>query len=117
MTDQDLDFTIERLGECRFPSPMRGVRFTGETERIMYHSRFEDVKRIMDAGMEPPSLELAGPRKRIFFDPGTIACGIVTCGGLCPGINDVIRAVTLSLHHHYGISRVYGFRYGYRSYW
>jgi 6-phosphofructokinase 1 len=60
-------------------------------------------------------MELAGPRERIFFDPATIACGIVTCGGLCPGINDVIRAVVLSLNHHYGIGKVYGFRYGYEG--
>ena len=115
MTDQDLDFTIERLGECRFPSPMRNGRFVADGERIMYHSRFDDIQACIDAGAEPPALELAGPRERIFFDPATIACGIVTCGGLCPGINDVIRAVTLSLYHHYGVRRIYGFRYGYEG--
>ncbi len=115
MTDLDLDFTIERLGECRFPSPMRKGRFAGDGERIMYHSRFDDMKPYLATGAEPPALELAGPRERIFFDPGNIACGIVTCGGLCPGINNVIRAVILSLHHHYGVRRIYGFRYGYEG--
>jgi 6-phosphofructokinase 1 len=115
MTDQELDFTIDRLGECRFPSPMGTMRFTGDGERIMYHSRFDDIKPYISAGAEPPSMELAGPRERIFFDPAAIACGIVTCGGLCPGINDVIRAVVLSLYHHYGVGRVYGFRFGYEG--
>ena len=115
MTDQELDFTIERLGECLFPSPMQKVRFTGDGERIMYHARFDDIKRYMDAGEVPPTLELAGPRKQIFFDPATIACGIVTCGGICPGINDVIRAIVLSLFHHYGVGKVYGFRFGYEG--
>ncbi|HEY6006843.1 MAG TPA: ATP-dependent 6-phosphofructokinase [Geobacteraceae bacterium] len=115
MTDQELDFTIERLGECRFPSPMRKGRFTGDGERIMYHSRFDDMKPYLAAGTDPPSLELAGPRERNFFDPATIACGVVTCGGLCPGINNVIRAVVLSLYHHYGVRRIYGFRYGYEG--
>ncbi|HTP65614.1 MAG TPA: ATP-dependent 6-phosphofructokinase [Geobacteraceae bacterium] len=115
MTDQELDFTIERLGECRFPSPMRKGRFMGDGERIMYHSRFEDLRPFIAAGKEPPTLELAGPRERIFFDPAAIACGIVTCGGICPGINDVIRAVVLSLHHHYGVAKVYGFRFGYEG--
>ena len=115
MTDQDLDFTIERLGDCRIPSPMWKGRFTGDGERILYHSRFEEIKPYIDAGMEPPSLELAGPREKIFFDPAAVACGIVTCGGLCPGINDVIRAVVLSLHHHYGVRKIYGFRYGYEG--
>jgi 6-phosphofructokinase 1 len=115
MNDQELDFTIERLGACRFPSPMRGGRFTHDGERILYHSRFEEIREHVDAGREPPALEVAGPRERIFFDPARTACGIVTCGGLCPGINDVIRAVTLSLYHHYGVRQVYGFRYGYEG--
>ena len=51
----------------------------------------------------------------LFFDPAKLACGIVTCGGLCPGLNDVIRAIVLSLRLHYGVSRVYGFRFGYEG--
>ena len=115
MSAQKLDFTIERLGAGSIPSPMPGVRFTGDGERLLYHSRYEDIREFVLAGSEPPSLELAGPRERLFFDPAAIACGIVTCGGLCPGINDVIRAVTLSLYHHYGVRRIYGFRYGYEG--
>lgn len=115
MTDNKLDFTIETLGECTFPSPMREARFVAANERLMYHSRFEEIKPYISAGEEPPSLELAGPRERIFFDTATIACGIVSCGGLCPGINDVIRAVTLCLYHHYGVRNIYGFRYGYEG--
>lgn len=115
MKEQELDFSIERLGECRFPSPMQGVRFTADSERILYHARFDEIKECLGAGAAPPTLELAGPRQRIFFDPAAIACGIVTCGGLCPGINDVIRAVSLSLHHHYGVRSIYGFRFGYQG--
>ena len=115
MMTPELDFTIERLGECRFPSPMTEGRFLDDSEKILYHCRFDDIRTYIDAGKEPPMLELAGPRERIFFDPATIACGIVTCGGLCPGINDVIRAVTLSLYHHYGVRKIYGFRYGYEG--
>jgi 6-phosphofructokinase 1 len=115
MLDQQPDFTVERLGECRFPSPMQGVRFTGDDERVLYHDRLQDIRACLDAGTEPPSLELAGPRERLFFDAERTACGIVTCGGLCPGLNDVIRAVTLSLHHHYGVRRIHGFRYGYEG--
>lgn len=115
MTDINPDFTIAQLGECRFPSPMNEGRFVDNHERIMYHARFEELAPYLAAGDEPPTLELAGPRKRIFFDPAAIACGIVTCGGLCPGINDVIRAVVLSLTHHYGVRQIYGFRYGYEG--
>jgi len=115
MSDHAFDFTIEQLGNCRLPSPMPTARFVGDGERILYHARPEELRNCLAAGREPPALELAGPRARIFFDPAAIACGVVTCGGLCPGINDVIRAITLSLYHHYGVRTIYGFRYGYEG--
>jgi 6-phosphofructokinase 1 len=115
MSDYAFDFTIEQLGNCRLPSPMPTARFVGDGERILYHARPEELRNCLAAGREPPALELAGPRARIFFDPAAIACGVVTCGGLCPGINDVIRAITLSLYHHYGVRTIYGFRYGYEG--
>jgi 6-phosphofructokinase 1 len=108
-----LDFTIARLGDCRVLSPMSGVRFADDDERVLYPSTVSELRRSLAAGEEPPAMESAGPRARLFFDPSTIACGIVTCGGLCPGLNDVIRAIVLSLHHHYGVPRIYGFRFGY----
>ncbi|MGA2330653.1 MAG: ATP-dependent 6-phosphofructokinase [Syntrophales bacterium] len=112
--EKALDFTIQRLGECTIPSPMSGVRFVGE-EHVLYDSDLNAIRRYLDAGNEPPRFEVAGPRKKIFFDPSKLACGIVTCGGLCPGLNDVIRSIVLSLHHHYGVRTVYGFPYGYEG--
>jgi 6-phosphofructokinase 1 len=65
---------------------------------------------------EPEVLfELAGPRAKLFFDPGKTRAGIVTCGGLCPGLNNVIRSLFLELHHHYGVREVLGFRGGYQG--
>jgi 6-phosphofructokinase 1 len=109
------DFTIARLGDCRIPSPMIGARFVPDTDRVLYHSQLDDIKRWLDRGATPPSMETAGPRERLFFDPATVACGIVTCGGLCPGLNDVIRSIVISLYHHYGVTRVHGFRFGYEG--
>jgi 6-phosphofructokinase 1 len=111
----DLDFTIAQLGEARIPSPMAAVVFTGDDERVLYHARLADLKPWLDRGEDPPTLECAGPRERLFFEPSSLACGIVTCGGLCPGLNEVIRAIVLSLRHHYGVQTVYGFRYGYEG--
>ncbi len=109
-----LDFTIKRHGDCVVPSPMSGVRFIGDHERILYPSTLDELKAWQGgAGADPPSMECAGPRERLFFDPASLACGVVTCGGLCPGLNDVIRAIVLSLHHHYGVRRIYGFRFGF----
>jgi 6-phosphofructokinase 1 len=118
MCDDDLDFTIARLGDCRIPSPMSGVRFTRDEERVLYHATLEGMKAWLDrsdTGVAPPAMECAGPRQMLFFDPAKLACGIVTCGGLCPGLNDVIRAVVMSLHRHYGVKKVYGFRFGYEG--
>ena len=113
--EQAKDFTIQRLGECAIPSPMSGVRFTGDDEHILFHSDLNEIRRYLDAGSEPPIFEAAGPREKIFFDPSNLACGIVTCGGLCPGLNDVIRSIVLSLHHHYGVRTIYGYPYGYEG--
>ncbi|MEW6585210.1 MAG: ATP-dependent 6-phosphofructokinase [Nitrospirota bacterium] len=115
MEMSDLNLDIATLGECTIPSPMTVARFVTEARRIVYHSDLEELKAYFDNGKQPPSFEVAGPRERIFFDPAQVRAGIVTCGGLCPGLNDVIRAVVLSLFHHYGVNDVLGFPYGYEG--
>jgi 6-phosphofructokinase 1 len=115
MKDGDPDFAVSRLGECRIPSPMTGVQFVSDEEKVLYDADLEKVKSLFERGKMPPTLEMGGPRERIYFDPSKLKCGIVTCGGLCPGLNDVIRAIVMSLFHHYGVRTVFGFRYGYEG--
>ncbi len=115
MTNIDLDFTIPKLGECRIPSPMHANQFVGDEEHALFHDKMEEVREYLSAGKEPPQFETAGPREKIYFDPSKLKCGIVTCGGLCPGLNDVIRAIVLGLFYHYGVKTVFGFRYGYEG--
>ena len=101
--------TITTLGEPRFDSPLR------QTVR--------DDLRVPAALVRDPAapvaaddgFELAGPRAKLFFDPARVRAGIVTCGGLCPGINNVIRSLFLELHHAYGVPEILGFRDGYRG--
>lgn len=112
---QTRDLIVQQLGECSFHSPMQGVCFTDVAESVLYHNHYQDLKPYIDKGLAPPSFQMAGPREKIFFDPAKLACGIVTCGGLCPGLNDVIRAIVLSLHYHYNVKKVFGFRYGYEG--
>ena len=69
-------------------------------------------------GKPPPDLvlfEKAGPRHKLFFEPARTRAAIVTCGGLCPGLNNVIRSVTRELRRSYGVSSVLGIRGGYRG--
>jgi 6-phosphofructokinase 1 len=115
MQDADVSFAISKLGECRIPSPMKGVHFVTDDENVLYHGKLQELESYLRDGKAPPHFEMAGPREKIYFDPSKLKCGIVTCGGLCPGINDVIRAVVLSLHYHYGVRTVFGFRYGYEG--
>ncbi len=115
MEANDLDLTISRLGECRIPSPMSGVNFVDDNSHVLYHGDLKALESYRAAGKNPPYFEMAGPREKIYFEPAELKCGIVTCGGLCPGLNDVIRAIVLSLFHHYGVRTVLGFPYGYEG--
>jgi len=97
------------LGAARFPSPLK--RWVNDTERVP-----DAILRTVDARGEDGLLfELAGARERLFFHPPETRVGIVTCGGLCPGFNDVIRSLFLELHHAYGVKEVLGFRWGYQG--
>jgi len=60
---------------------------------------------------------MAGPRERIFFEPKLVKAAIVTCGGLCPGLNVVIRELTQTLHHNYGVNEIYGIKWGYKGFY
>ena len=115
MQDVEVNFAISKLGECRIPSPMKGVQFVSDDEQVLYHGTVKEVEALIRAGKTPPHFQMAGPREKVYFDPSKLRCGVVTCGGLCPGLNDVIRAMALSLHHHYGVRKVFGFRYGYEG--
>jgi 6-phosphofructokinase 1 len=112
-----IDTRIKSLGECRFPSPLRHITgletpFKGDGRRIM-HDNTEPAQKLEPG--DRLSFEVAGPREAIFFDPAKTTAAIVTCGGLCPGLNDVIRALVTQLNFQYGVHRVYGFRYGYEG--
>lgn len=110
-----MNFAIKRLGPATGLSPLKGTTFIPEGTRILFQNKLHEARQAFQNGGDPLSLELAGPREKIYFEPAKVVGGIVTCGGLCPGLNDVIRSVVMSLHHHYGVPKVYGFRYGYEG--
>ena len=98
---------ITTLGEPRFKTPVR--RTVSDNIRIPEIIRI-DPDRPAASNL---TFEMAGPRAMIYFDPKQTRAGIVTCGGLCPGLNNVIRSVFLELHYAYGVEEVLGFRGGY----
>lgn len=110
-----LNLMISRLGEGRIASPLRGEHFVSEDDHVLYESDLRLIESDQQAGKKPLRFEMAGPRQHIYFDPSRLKCGIVTCGGLCPGFNDVIRSIVLGLYHHYGIRTVFGYRYGFEG--
>ena len=113
-TDELPDLTIEKLGFSSIVSPLlRSAGFTNDHEKILLYSHSKDIKACQRADKKLPMFERAGPRQKIFFDAKKINCGIVTCGGLCPGLNDVIRTIVLSLTWQYGVKKIFGFHYGY----
>jgi 6-phosphofructokinase 1 len=112
--------TIQSLGECRFRSPLQhlgplGIQFKTPEDRVLFDHSLAETARTFAKGEAPISFEMAGAREQIFFDPSRVTAGIVTCGGLCPGLNDVIRGIVGELFNRYGVQTIYGFRYGYEG--
>jgi len=109
-------FTIKKLGKSRLPSPIRSSYFISDTRRLIYRSTIEMGESLKPEGTDEETIELAGPREMIYFDPEKSKAAIVTCGGLCPGINDVIRAIVMGLHYRYGVRDILGVRYGFQGF-
>jgi 6-phosphofructokinase 1 len=117
------DLAIATLGEATHRSPLTGahvrrpssLHWIDTEDRVLF-----DDSVLMAAGRgqslaQLPSLEPGGPRSHLFFDPARTSVAIVTCGGLCPGINDVIRGLVIALTEQYGVSTVLGYRNGFRG--
>jgi len=100
---------ISVLGEARYPSPLD--YHVSDKARVPFSV-------IVDPDAPPKKellFEIAGPREKLFFDPKKVRAGIVTCGGLCPGLNNVIRSLVLQLYHGYGVREILGFTNGYQG--
>ena len=111
-----MNTAIECLGEPRIQSPLRHVQATADNERILFDLSVEKVERDVREGRTPISLMKAGPREKIYFDPSKLKCAVVTAGGLCPGLNNVIRSIVLTLNYSYGVQNVLGIRYGFQGF-
>ena len=111
---------VQTLGPSKIDSPLLTL------DNYKGYSRFVDDKTLVQAHVtwvdgQPPEkdglkFEAAGPRRKIYFDPSKLKCAIVSCGGLCPGINSVVRSVVLELHHIYGVRNIIGIKFGFQGF-
>ena len=104
---------VETLGECKIASPVRNQKFIDEGERILSNENEGFMKDREKQLGHLPTFERAGPLPKIFHDPAWTRVGIVTAGGLCPGLNNVIKGLVETLFFGYGVKTVFGIRYGY----
>ena len=120
---EKLDFTIETLGPCKFDSPIKLSNVFGDHKAnyVKDDSYVRNTINVFDTKKADDMtsanlLQKAGPREKIYFDPAQVNAGICTCGGLCPGLNDVIRAVVRCLWKRYGVHSIHGFQFGYKGF-
>ena len=112
-----MPFTIKKLGEAQIKSPLlekfklNEMNFVRDSKRMLYNVMLENEDR---SGIDiNQTFELAGPREYLYFNPEETKSAIVTCGGLCPGLNDVIRSIVMESWYRYGAKNILGIRYGY----
>jgi len=117
MKVKDFNTDIPTLGEAKIISPLKrhtkpeepAKRFVSDEARVIFDLQMNHLKPSLNKNI---SFDQAGPREKIYFDPSKLKCAIVTCGGLCPGLNDIIRSMVLELHHIYNVKTIYGIRHG-----
>jgi 6-phosphofructokinase 1 len=119
------DFEVKVLGKGTVKSPLKQsssreesavFEFVDDNDRIIYDASLENFKKCQAAGEMPISFEKAGPREYLYFEPAKTKVAIVTCGGLCPGLNNVIRSLVNQLSYRYGVNRIIGIQYGYEGF-
>ena len=122
MSNTNSDFTIETLGACKIQSPIHLSKEHGDfvanyvTDEEFIINRVDTTLEETESPCERKEvLEKAGPREKIFFNPNHVHAAIVTCGGLCPGLNDVVRSVVRCLWNRYGVRRISGIRFGFKG--
>jgi 6-phosphofructokinase 1 len=111
--DGQSETTIDSLGARTIGSPVRHLRFVDDGSRVVYDTSEERVTDRLEKTGQIMSFEEAGPRDKLYFDPLNVKAAIVTCGGLCPGTNDVIRSIVHTLTYNYGVRLIKGIQYGY----
>ncbi len=112
---ENFDFKVQQLGEQTHPNPSDQGLFVSEEERIAFSSQINNLKSQFNSCEELPGFEKAGARKTLFHNPKNTKAALITCGGLCPGLNNVIKSLVNVLEKDYKVSNIVGIRYGYKG--
>lgn len=119
------DFEVKVLGNRTIKSPLKPSSHTDDNlsfgfiekdDRVLYDASLEHFKHCIKTGETPLSFEKAGPHRNLYFNPAETKAAIVTCGGLCPGLNNVIRSVVNELHYRYNVNQIVGIQYGFEGF-
>ncbi len=114
MSDRErYSLDVARLGDCKIASPVSHHEFVRDDERVFVIENERIADYLTSQLGRTPTFERAGPKEKIFHDPSWTRVAIVTAGGLCPGLNNVIKGLVEILNFDYGVKNIYGIRYGY----
>ena len=108
-------FDVSDLGPRQIPSTVTRRVFTEDSQRIAFSSQVKNILHQISTCKTFPSFEKAGPRERIFHRPQSTRAAVTTCGGLCPGLNNVIKGLVTVLGLEYEVTSILGIRYGYKG--
>ncbi|HPS59120.1 MAG TPA: ATP-dependent 6-phosphofructokinase [Spirochaetota bacterium] len=114
-----MSFTIKNLEGKSVKSPLldkfhlNDMNFVRDDKRMIYNVMI-DKGIPADMHLED-TFELAGPREFLHFNPEKVKSAVVTCGGLCPGLNSVIRSIVMESWYRYNSRNILGIRYGYNG--
>jgi 6-phosphofructokinase 1 len=119
-----METEVKNLGIGKIKSPLNLSNVDSDEifnyirpeDRILYDISLKNFLKCRNYELLPFSFEKAGPREFLFFDAPKTKAAIVTCGGLCPGLNNVIRSLVMELHYRYGVRNILGIKYGYEGF-
>ena len=122
MTHEDL--IVQVLGDQLIKSPLKpslhpdeqSFGFIENEDRVLHDASLEHFYHCRETGETPMSFEKAGPHKHLFFEAAKVKVAIVTCGGLCPGLNNVIRSLVNQLYYRYKVKDTIGIQYGFEGF-
>lgn len=118
------DFEVKTLGNATIKSPLKpsfkpdgsSFGFIENEDRVLFDASLEHFNHCKETGETPISFEKAGPHQHLLFEAAKTKVAIVTCGGLCPGLNNVIRSIVNQLYYRYRVSNIIGIKYGYEGF-